>query len=82
MKPCRLVSIQQLIEHFSGLENLKITPHPPIDFGRILSEPTAEFDMSEVRGQEEAKEAVKIAAAGGHNVFFAGAAGIGENYVS
>lgn len=76
------VSIQQLIEHFSGLENLKITPHPPIDFGRILSEPTAEFDMSEVRGQEEAKEAVKIAAAGGHNVFLQGPPGSGKTMLA
>ncbi len=77
-----VVSIQQLIEHFSGLENLKIVPHPPIDFGRILSEPTAEFDMSEVRGQEEAKEAVKIAAAGGHNVFLQGPPGSGKTMLA
>ncbi|MBI5356468.1 YifB family Mg chelatase-like AAA ATPase [Candidatus Collierbacteria bacterium] len=77
-----VVSIQQLIEHFSGLENLKIIPHPPIDFGRILSEPTAEFDMSEVRGQEEAKEAVKIAAAGGHNVFLQGPPGSGKTMLA
>lgn len=76
------VSIRQLIEHFSGLENLKIVPHPPIDFGRILSEPTAEFDMSEVRGQEEAKEAVKIAAAGGHNVFLQGPPGSGKTMLA
>ena len=77
-----VVSIQQLIEHFSGLENLKIIPHPPIDFGQILSEPTAEFDMSEVRGQEEAKEAVKIAAAGGHNVFLQGPPGSGKTMLA
>ena len=77
-----VVSIRQLIEHFSGLENLKIAPHPPIDFGRILSEPTAEFDMSEVRGQEEAKEAVKIAAAGGHNVFLQGPPGSGKTMLA
>ncbi|MBI2309681.1 YifB family Mg chelatase-like AAA ATPase [Candidatus Collierbacteria bacterium] len=76
------VSIQQLIGHFSGIESLKISPHPPIDFGRILSEPTAEFDMSEVRGQEEAKEAVKIAAAGGHNVFLQGPPGSGKTMLA
>jgi magnesium chelatase family protein len=77
-----VVSIQQLIEHFSGLETLKIAPHPPIDFGRILSEPTAEFDMSEVRGQEEAKQAVTIAAAGGHNVFLQGPPGSGKTMLA
>ena len=40
--------------------------------GVQLRVPTAEFDMSEVLGQERAKRAMEIAAAGSHNVFMVG----------
>lgn len=59
-----------------------IQPQKVIDFRRILSEPKAEFDMSEVRGQEEAKEAVMVAAAGGHNIYLQGPPGSGKTMLA
>lgn len=41
-----------------------------------------EFDMSEVVGQERAKRAVQIAAAGGHNILLVGSPGSGKTMIA
>jgi magnesium chelatase family protein len=41
-----------------------------------------EFDMNEIIGQESAKRALEIAAAGGHNIFMVGGPGSGKTMLS
>ncbi len=41
-----------------------------------------EFDMEEILGQEQAKRAAEIAAAGGHNFFMMGAPGSGKTMIA
>ncbi|MBU2044750.1 MAG: YifB family Mg chelatase-like AAA ATPase [Candidatus Omnitrophica bacterium] len=43
---------------------------------------SAEFDMSEILGQERAKRAIEIAAAGGHNLFMVGSPGSGKTMLA
>ncbi|MFH1410247.1 MAG: YifB family Mg chelatase-like AAA ATPase [Patescibacteria group bacterium] len=48
----------------------------------IEADPTATVDMSMVKGQAQAKRALEIAAAGGHNVLMKGAPGAGKTLMA
>jgi magnesium chelatase family protein len=53
--------------------------------GRASRKPTrraAAVDMSEVRGQAQARAALEVAVAGGHNVLLAGPPGIGKTMIA
>ncbi len=45
-----------------------IEPQPPVNVDELLMNDTAPVDFADVRGQEAAKRAIVIAAAGNHNV--------------
>lgn len=77
-----VTNIKHLIFHLNGIESEQIKPQEPLDFSKIMAEPVAEFDMSDVRGQENAKEAVIIAAAGGHNIYLQGPPGAGKTMLA
>jgi magnesium chelatase family protein len=73
-------SIKSLIRHLKG-ERL-IEPLRNIDVSNILEDVKAEFDFSEIIGQEQAKRAAEIAAAGGHNVLMIGPPGSGKTMIA
>ncbi len=73
-------SISQAVMHFTGEE--RITPY---DRSRPHLSPTVDLaavDMSEVRGQEDVKDALELAAAGGHNVILCGPPGSGKTMLA
>jgi len=73
-------NLKGLIKHLSG-EKL-ITPLKKVETDEILSDIRPEFDFAEILGQEQAKRALEIAAAGGHNIFMMGPPGSGKTMLS
>lgn len=73
-------TLSDLLHHLQGTMPLAVAS--PISIDELVTEETEDYDMKDVKGQRQAKRALEIAAAGGHNVLLKGPPGAGKTLLA
>jgi magnesium chelatase family protein len=74
-------NISEVVNFFKGERNIKaLVVNPREDF--FLNQSITDIDFGDVKGQENVKRAMEIAAAGGHNIILIGPPGAGKTMLA
>jgi len=72
-------SLMDLVNHFKGVQLLA---RPLAEVRLDADDPVLPLDLADIKGQESAKRALEIAAAGGHNMLMSGPPGSGKSLLA
>ncbi len=75
--------VRTLLSLFHHLnKDLPIQPLSQQSFSDLVSSYEDDFDMKDIKGQQKAKRAMEVAAAGGHNILLKGPPGAGKTLLA
>ena len=73
-------NLTEVIMHIEGTEIIQ--PQKQVTYEEICQENSVPMDMCQIRGQQAARRALEVAAAGGHNMLMIGVPGSGKTMLA